>query len=54
MFCFKISYIYNCTKEILSYTKNKKIIVTKSTVPVGTGDEIEKILKKKKKLFTVI
>ena len=49
-----LSYVYNCTKEIFSCTKNKKIIVTKSTVPVGTGDEIEKILKKKKKLFSVI
>tara|TARA_B110000211_G_scaffold66081_1_gene76210 strand:+ start:5156 stop:6460 length:1305 start_codon:yes stop_codon:yes gene_type:complete len=49
-----LSYVYNCTKEIFSCTKNKKIIVTKSTVPIGTGDEIEKILKKKKKLFSVI
>ena len=49
-----LSFVYKCVKEILSYTKNKKIIVTKSTVPVGTGDEIEKILKKKKKLFSII
>ena len=46
-----LSYVYKCTKEILLYAKSKKIIITKSTVPVGTGDEIEKILKKKKKLF---
>ena len=49
-----LSFVLKCTKEILSYSKNKKIIVTKSTVPVGTGDQIEKIIKKKKKLFTVI
>ena len=49
-----LSYVYDCCKEIYKNTKKKKILVTKSTVPVGTGDEIEKILKKKKKLFTVI
>jgi UDPglucose 6-dehydrogenase len=49
-----LSYVFKCTKEIFKYSKRKKILVTKSTVPIGTGDEIEKILKKKKKLFTVI
>ena len=49
-----LSYVFKCCKEILKKTKKKKILVMKSTVPVGTGDEIEKILKKKKKLFTVI
>ena len=49
-----LSFVYKCVKEILAHTKKKKIIITKSTVPVGTGDEIEKIIKKKKKLFSVI
>ena len=49
-----LSFVYNCTKEILKYTTKKKILITKSTVPIGTGDNIEKILRKKKKLFTVI
>ena len=49
-----LSYVYKCTKEILSHVKTKKIIITKSTVPIGTGDEIEKIIRKKKNLLTVI
>ena len=48
-----LSYIFNVIKQISKLAKKKKIIVTKSTVPVGTGDQIEKILKNKKN-FTVI
>ena len=39
-----LSQIYNVAKEIRSSLNRFKIIVTKSTVPVTTGDEIEKIL----------
>jgi UDPglucose 6-dehydrogenase len=51
-----LSQIYNVTKEISSSINKFKIIITKSTVPVTTGDEIEKILLKKnnKKKFSVI
>tara|TARA_B100000886_G_scaffold254641_1_gene180185 strand:- start:1070 stop:2374 length:1305 start_codon:yes stop_codon:yes gene_type:complete len=44
-----LSFVYKAAREIAASTKNKKIIITKSTVPVGTGDEIEKILKKLKR-----
>ena len=48
-----LSYVFKVVKEIKKLSKTKKIIITKSTVPVGTGDQIEKILQNKKK-FTVI
>ena len=51
-----LSQIYKVAKEISLSINKFKIIVTKSTVPVTTGDEIEKILLKKnnKNKFAVI
>jgi UDPglucose 6-dehydrogenase len=51
-----LSQIYNVAKEISSSINKFKIIITKSTVPVTTGDEVEKIISKKvsKKLFSVV
>ncbi len=48
--------IYNVAREIKSSINSFKIIITKSTVPVTTGDEIEKILSKKnnKSKFSVV
>ena len=47
-----LSFVFDAAKQIASSINNFKIIVTKSTVPVTTGDKIEKIiLKKKKKKF---
>jgi UDPglucose 6-dehydrogenase len=44
-----LSQIYNVAKEISLSINKFKIIITKSTVPVTTGDQIEKILAKKNK-----
>ena len=51
-----LSQIYNVAKEISGSITKYKIIITKSTVPVTTGDEVEKIISKKvsKKLFSVV
>ena len=51
-----LSQIYNVAKEIRYSIKKFKIIITKSTVPVTTGDEIENIISQKisKKLFSVV
>ena len=51
-----LKYVFNVTRELKKIIKKYKIIVTKSTVPVTTGDKIEKILKnlKNKKLIDVV
>ncbi len=51
-----LSQVYNVAKEIGKSINKFKIIITKSTVPVTTGDEIEKIIQKKnkKKNFSIV
>ena len=43
-------------KKLVAAISKFKIIITKSTVPVTTGDEIENIISKKKskKMFSVV
>ena len=43
-----LKYVFQVANELKKYIKKYKIIITKSTVPVTTGDKIEKILNKKK------
>ena len=40
-----LSYVYEAAKEIAGLIEGFTVIVTKSTVPVGTGDEIERIIR---------
>jgi UDPglucose 6-dehydrogenase len=39
-----LSYVYGVAQEIADNLKNPAVVVTKSTVPVGTGDEVERII----------
>ena len=41
-----LSYVYAAAEEIAGLIDGFTVVVTKSTVPVGTGDEIEKIILK--------
>ena len=40
-----LSYIYQVSREIAGALTGSAVVVTKSTVPVGTGDEVEQILR---------
>src|SRR6185312_8342233 len=40
-----LSYVYAAAREIAESIKGYTVIVTKSTVPIGTGDEVERIVR---------
>ena len=52
----ELKYVFNVARELKKIIKSYKIIITKSTVPVTTGDKIESILGnlKKRKLVDVV
>ncbi|AGH49858.1 UDP-glucose-6-dehydrogenase [Sphingomonas sp. MM-1] len=40
-----LSYVFAATREIAAAITGPTVVVTKSTVPVGTGDEVERIIR---------
>ncbi|MBV9932615.1 MAG: UDP-glucose/GDP-mannose dehydrogenase family protein [Alphaproteobacteria bacterium] len=40
-----LSYVFGATEEIARALTGPAVVVTKSTVPVGTGDEVERIIR---------
>ena len=39
-----LSFVYDAAREIAAAIKGFTVVITKSTVPVGTGDEVERIV----------
>ena len=40
-----LSYVYAAAKEIAAVVNGFTVVITKSTVPVGTGDEVERLIR---------
>src|SRR5205809_6543894 len=40
-----LSYVHSAAREIAAALGDFTVVITKSTVPVGTGDEVERIIK---------
>ncbi len=40
-----LSYVYAAAREMAPHLESGTVVVTKSTVPVGTGDEVERIIR---------
>jgi len=51
-----LTFVYEVAREIAANLSNPAVIVTKSTVPVGTGDEVERIIRESAKVaqFAVV
>src|SRR5476651_1169219 len=40
-----LTYVFDATREIAAALEGFTVVITKSTVPVGTGDEVERIIR---------
>ena len=40
-----LSYVYAAAREIAAVLKGFTVVITKSTVPIGTGDEVERLIR---------
>src|SRR5581483_1976959 len=40
-----LSYVYQAARDIAAALSGYTVVITKSTVPVGTGDEVERIIR---------
>jgi UDPglucose 6-dehydrogenase len=40
-----LSYVFDATREIAAALDGFTVVITKSTVPVGTGDEVERVIR---------
>ena len=41
-----LNYVFNAAQEIAAAIRGYTVVITKSTVPVGSGDEVERIIRK--------
>ena len=48
-----LSFVYKCARELASVLKPGAVIVDKSTVPVGTGDVVERIVRETRPGVTI-
>jgi UDPglucose 6-dehydrogenase len=40
-----LSYVFEAAREIAPALNGFTVVITKSTVPIGTGDEVERIIR---------
>jgi len=49
-----LTYVYEAAPEIAASLKNFGVVIMKSTVPVGTGDEVERLIRETNPIADVV
>ena len=49
-----LTYVYEAAREIAASLKNFGVVIMKSTVPVGTGDEVERLIRETNPIADVV